>query len=107
MRVRIAKIDRQGVSAVFLLDGRHPLGGFVESLLPADLFPLSIVGTPNRTFEPIRIFLDVLQSDGLGTDMAAAEGVVAIASNRRNDSVLDLDPQTTGRLTQIADAEMG
>ena len=41
--------------------------------------------------QAVWILLDVLQSDGLGTDVTTAEGIVAISTDRHDTSILDLD----------------
>ena len=57
--------------------------------------------------QAVRIFVDVLQRGTFGTDVTAAERILAIAADGDDPRAVDLDLEPADRLAEIARAENG
>jgi hypothetical protein len=104
----IAHVHADGVYPVLAVDGQQRIGGGVEGLIPADFLPVvATVGARDASHgvaEAVRILVNVLERDGLGADMAAAQGVVRIALDGDDLLAARFDLQATDRLAEVAGA---
>ena len=98
---RISEIDPDGGVAIPQLDAGQVLGDIVERLGPRNFLPAAR-RAPNRPPQTVRILLNLLQRDGLRTDVSAAERILFIGSDSNDPIGLHLDEQATGRFAQIA-----
>ncbi len=105
VHARVALVDGHGIGAVALADLNKALGDQFVGLLPADRLPL-ITAATHRVAQPVRIVLDVLQGDSLGTDMAATEAVEGVALDREDSLAFGLDSQTTDGFAQVTGTVM-
>ncbi|MNS70979.1 hypothetical protein D3C72_1043310 [compost metagenome] len=74
MHARVALIDRHGVLAMTLLDGRQLLGHQRKSLVPLYRQPFT-AHTAHWLAQAIRIVLDVLQGHSLGANVSTTKRV--------------------------------
>ena len=112
VRIRVAEVDADRFVAMLGFHGGELLADYGEGLVPLDLFEdrrtVVVEATPdNRLAEPIRIFVQLLEGRTLRADEALGEHVVLISTDARDRPVLNLDLQTTRRLTEWAGAEHG
>ena len=103
---RVALIDGDGVAAVGALHLDEPLRRQVEGGVPADLLPgrsAAAQGVP----QPIGVLVQILQSDGLRTDVPVAEDVLLVAPDGKDAVPVDHDGQPAHRLAERAGPEVG
>ncbi|MNF87881.1 hypothetical protein D3C84_703590 [compost metagenome] len=109
VHTRVALIDRHRVLPVTLLDRRQAFGDQVEGVFPLDRQPFA-ADPPHRLPQAIRIILNILQRNGLGTDMPAAERILGIPLDRGDlHTAFDLggfDGQAADGFTQVAGTVM-
>lgn len=76
----ITQISRDAIPSMLRLNALKVLRDFVERFVPTDPLP-TVLGATNGMLEPVLIEVNILQGDGLRTDVAAAEGIVFVAAN--------------------------
>src|SRR5262245_48122240 len=76
----IAEISRDGISTMLSLNPFQVPGHFVERFGPADSLP-TIVSAAYGKPEAVLIKVNILQSDGFGTDVTAAERIVLVPAD--------------------------
>ena len=86
----IAQIDAHRTAAVPALDGGDPLAGLLQRRLPGDRLPPATL-SPLRLEEAVGIGLHVADGGGLGTDVAAAEGIALVSPDARDRAAVELD----------------
>jgi len=101
--VGVAQVDGHGVIAVAGTCGGETPGGPIERLVPGNLLPTPGGVAVEGPAEAIGVRLDVLESDPLGTDVPAAEGILPVTSDGDDGTVLHPDLEATGSLAQGAD----
>lgn len=97
----IALVKRYRIVAVFLLNGLDTFHYFVHCLRPRDGLP-ALSGSFHRGFEPIGVFVNVFEGNRLGANVAAAKGVVFVASNAGNLAVFEFDLKATHGFAKVA-----
>src|SRR5262245_3232896 len=102
----IADVDRHSVTSVPLLDFGEPRRALVDGFVPADLCP-RVAGALERAADSVGVVVEVLEGDGLGADVAAAEGVIVVAADAEDLAVLVLDGDTAVGFTEAAGGERG
>src|SRR5688500_2650224 len=80
MNGRITQVRCDGIPAILRVNALEVLRYFVKSLVPSELLP-TIKSAANGILEPVFIVVKVLQGNGLGADVAAAEGIVFVPAN--------------------------
>jgi hypothetical protein len=90
---------------VLRADAFEVLGYFSEGFVPTHAFP-TILSAAHGMFEPIFVVMEVLQGDGLWTDVTAAERIIFVAADVEAlvAGYRDLDP--ADRFAKIAGAIM-
>src|SRR5689334_5374983 len=78
VNVWVAEIRGNGVSAVSGVDAFQVGRNFVEGRFPSHPLPAARRAT-HRMSQAIGVEMEVLQGDGLGTDVTVAERVVFVA----------------------------
>ena len=102
---RVALVERHRAASLRALDVRQAPGGLLQRLLPADLLPFG-AHAAQRTAQPVRILVQVLEGDRLGADVPAAEHVVGVSADGPHDTVLDVHRDAAHRLAQVASAKV-
>src|SRR5215203_4231252 len=97
----IAKVSRDGISAVLRLNTFDGSFDLVKSFRPTDALPTIFCPT-HRIFQPIFIRVNVLQRDRFRTNMPTAERIILISANIKRPIITDPDLDPADRLTQIA-----
>ena len=103
VHVGVAQVNADTVMAVGVLYRAQASGDFVQRLIPANGLPLSVHFFQGLA-QAIRVFMDVLESDRLGADMTATEGILLVALDAENLHAVVLNFETAYRFTQIAGA---
>jgi hypothetical protein len=99
----LPEIGRDAALAVPFPGPDDSLGRQVEGLLPRNGLPLG-APSPQRSAQPIRIFVQVAESDGLRADVAPAQRVELVAANGADPPLLQLHLDAAARFTQGAGA---
>ena len=97
----VAQVYRHRVFAVLVLHLFQALCNLVIGLFPGNLLP-AVGGPFDGCAKPIRIVMNILQSDCLWADMPLADGVLFVPPYGRNFSALQPDFKTADRFTQVA-----
>ena len=72
---RITDIRGHAMAPIFRLNAFDVLRHFIKRFVPIDLLP-STIGPSHRMFEPIRIVVDVLQSNCFRADVTMTEDIL-------------------------------
>ena len=106
MSRRVADVEAVCIRAVGLFDRLQAGGGVVEGRIPVDLFPGSVGALAQRTAQSLGILVDLFHRVGLGTEIALAPLVLAVALDAEDAPGLgiDLDVQSATRLAGRAGA---
>jgi hypothetical protein len=75
---------------VRLAHPREPGRGAVERLVPRDLFP-TVVLAPQGDTDPVRVFVQTLETDRLRAEVAPAERIVLVPLDREDRPPLAVD----------------
>ena len=100
---RIPLVHGHGAAPMRALGLVKAARGLVNSRLPGHLLEVA-PSAAKRTTQPVGIFVQILEGDGLRTDVAAAQGVVVITADLRDPSVRSLDDDPAHRLAEMAGA---
>jgi alpha-D-ribose 1-methylphosphonate 5-triphosphate synthase subunit PhnG len=104
VRHGIALVEGDRVAAVAVLV-RETVGGFGERIVATDLLPPRSA-VRHGPAEAVRVGMHVLKSDRLRADVAAAQDVLVVATDRADLAVLDLDGDAAQRLAEAACPQM-
>jgi len=104
--VGVAQIQADRVAPMGGLDAGKPVGNLAKGLVPADGFP-PITGAPHGVSQPVRVLVDVLESQRLGADVAATEWVLVVTLDAGDGAVFNLDGDAAHGLAEVAGAVMG
>src|SRR5688572_894918 len=99
----ITEVGGDGVSAVGRVNALEVLCYLIEGLVPSDAFPAANGATDGMS-QPIRVEVNVLESNSLRADISAAERIVFIAANLQTLVLLNGDLHATDRFAEIATA---
>jgi hypothetical protein len=99
-------VARDGVPSMTALDVGESRRHFVERFFPADVMPLA-VDLLDRRAKSIRVGVHVLQAGGLGANVALAEDVSLIASDREDLLLAVLDGNPTHGFAQGTGSKVG
>ena len=106
VRVGVPDVRRDRAAAVRVDDGPQPLVDDGERLGPTDLAMAAALAVAHeRATQPVGVVHELAERGALRADVAAAEDVLAIAPDARDDAVLDVQLETAGGLAQRADVE--
>ena len=83
VHVGVAEVDREGVVPVLALDVRQLRGREGDGLRPRHLVP-ALAGAHHWPAQPVGVVLDVLEREGLRTDVSARQRVGLVPSDRRD-----------------------
>ena len=97
----VALVKRHGIVAIFLLDGLDAFYYGVHRFRPGNGLP-TLRGSFHRRFEPIGVFVNVFEGNGLGANVATAERVVFVASNAGNLAIFEFDLKATHGFAKVA-----
>lgn len=97
----VTLVKRHGIVAVFLLNGLDAFHYGIHRFRPGNGLP-TLRGSFHRGFEPIGVFVNVFEGNGLGANVAAAKGVVFVASNAGNLAIFELDLKATHGFAKVA-----
>ena len=86
-------VKRKRIGPVARADRPDPAFDLIECSLPGDLMP-ALCGALQGLPDSIRIFMKILQCDGLRADVPAAEDVVAIGFDGRHLPIAVLHDET-------------
>ncbi len=101
----VADVDRHPIRPVAFTHLGNASIDLGESRGPRDLFPARR-RTPHRAPQAIGILVDVLEGDGLGADVPAAQHVLAIGLDGQHGAAAMLDDDAAHGLAQGAGAVM-
>src|SRR5438128_47963 len=79
----IAGVGADAVDAVLPADRDQLLRDEIEGRIPADLLP-ALADAAHRPAQPVRIFVDVFQRHGLGTDVPTRQWIGVVAADRQH-----------------------
>jgi hypothetical protein len=101
----ITQVSCDGVPTVLRLNAFEVLRHLVKSLVPSDLLP-TMSSAAHGIFQPVRIIVNILQSNCLRADIASAERVVLVTADVQTLVGLKGDFDPTYRFAKIAGAIM-
>ena len=104
VRVRVSDVDGDRIRAVLRHDVRKPSRDLAEGLLPTRLH-VNSVAAQERPTEAVGIVVERAEGRPLRADVPLREGVVDVAADPGDASVLGVDAQPAGGLTEGARAE--
>ncbi len=97
----VALVKRHGIVAILLLNGLDTLYYCIHCFRPGNGLP-ALGGSFHRRFEPIGIFVNVFEGYRLGANVAAAEGIVFVASNAGNLAIFEFNLKATHGFAKVA-----
>jgi hypothetical protein len=103
--VRVAQVHPHRVAVVLALDLLQACCCFIKRLVPADPFPPAGCA-PQRVLEPIGVFVNVLESDCLGTEVSPSKWISLVPPDRLDRLPLEDDVEAADGLAEVAGAEM-
>ena len=101
MNAWITQISRDGIPAIQRVNALEVLRDLVKSFVPSDALP-TLWGAANGVSEPVFIVVNVLQGNGLWTDVPSAERIVFVTTYVQTLVGLNSDFDTTNRFAEIA-----
>jgi len=99
MCVRVADVGADRSATVAIDDARQPALDLAPRVCPGDLDETAVT-LDERTTQPVRILVQLLERAAFRTDESLREHVVAITADPRDHTIFDRDLQPTRRLTQ-------
>src|SRR6266566_999429 len=99
MRVRVAGIDGERITAVLLKEGRQPSLNLGEGIVPAHSQPF-VSPAYHRLANAIPVGMQFLEAIGFRADIAVAENILGIPADRDNLAITGDNLQSTGCFTQ-------
>ncbi len=96
---RIAVIHGNRVTAVFLTNAHQTPGRAIQCLAPGDLAPSRAFADQGST-DAIRIVVEIGEGTGFWTDVAAADRVVPVATDRPHVLTVSVDKNAARRFAE-------
>src|SRR5210317_1795300 len=96
----ISHVDADGVVAVALRDRGKTANSGIKRFVPFALAPVSAIAE-HWFAQPIRVFMNVFERNGLGAHMSVAQRVVFVAADVQNGVVFNLDFESADCLAQM------
>ena len=97
----VALVKCHSIITIFLLNGLDAFHYGIHRFRPGNGLP-ALRGSFHRGFKPIGVFVNVFEGNRLGANVAAAEGVVFVASNAGNLAVFKFDLKATHGFAKVA-----
>ena len=104
--VGVAEVSANTVAAVLFAYPVQSAGHQVKGFVPLHFLP-AVGGAPYRFAQALRVFVEVLEGDGLGADVAMAQRIVLVTLDGGDVAILDLDGHAAHGFTQMAGTVVG
>ena len=106
VHIRVAEVGANGIASVLLACSVQPAGHQIKGFVPLHFLP-AIGGAPYRFAQALRVFVEVLEGDGLGADVAMAQRVVLVALDGGDMAIPDLNGHAAHGFAQMAVTVVG